>query len=226
MKNHTARGVFVIGTGTDVGKTYDTALLIKHLRSTGLKAHYYKAAASGNPRINGYLEAADARFVKEMAHIDDQKLENMVPYVYEAAVSPHLAARETNHFLSLSTVLQDYQAIADKSDFVVVEGCGGILCPLVYEKQVKIWQEDLIRALQVPLLLVADAGLGTLNATGLTLAYLKQAQLPLHGLILNRFDATNPMHIDNRTLLQEMCPCPILACVPVGSSAWRSEFGF
>ena len=88
-----SRGLFVIGTGTDVGKTYVTALIVKKLKDSGVSAAYYKAAMSGNQRDgDGKLIPGDALLVKEISGIS-QPLEEMCPYVYERAFSPHLASR-------------------------------------------------------------------------------------------------------------------------------------
>ena len=88
MEQRRTRALFVTGTGTDVGKTYVTALLLKKLRELGHNPAYYKAAMSGNQRRpDGSLIPGDARFVQKVSGIT-QPLEEMCPYVYEAAVSP------------------------------------------------------------------------------------------------------------------------------------------
>ena len=84
--------IFVTGTGTDVGKTYVSGLIIKKLAENGKNAAYYKAAVSGNMRVGGRLIAGDPVQVKKMSGIE-QPEEEMCPYVYEAAVSPHLASK-------------------------------------------------------------------------------------------------------------------------------------
>ena len=85
-----AKALFVTGTGTDVGKTYVTGLLVKALTEAGEKAAYYKAAMSGNQRDpNGVLLPGDGLQVKTMAGIG-QPVETMCPYVYEPPLSPHL----------------------------------------------------------------------------------------------------------------------------------------
>ena len=88
-----SKGLFITGTGTDVGKTYVSGLILKKLRENGLSCGYFKAAMSGNVRgENGALILGDAAFVKQISGIS-QALEDTCPYVYERAVSPHLAAR-------------------------------------------------------------------------------------------------------------------------------------
>ena len=83
-----AKGIFVTGTGTDVGKTYVTALIVKKLADAGIHAGYYKAALSGAESI----EESDAGYVKKIAGIT-QEDSSLLSYLYQNAVSPHLAAR-------------------------------------------------------------------------------------------------------------------------------------
>ena len=85
------RDIFITGTGTDVGKTFISALILKAMLSSGIKAAYFKAAMSGNSRDeNNNLIPGDALYVKNVSGTE-QPLESMCPYVYERAYSPHLA---------------------------------------------------------------------------------------------------------------------------------------
>ena len=104
------KGIFITGTGTDVGKTYVTALLIKQLKETGVDAAYYKAAVSGNQRGAQGLVPGDAVYVKQISGIS-QSLDSMVPYIYEEAISPHLAARREGSPVDLSVVQQGYDSL-------------------------------------------------------------------------------------------------------------------
>lgn len=82
------KAIFVTGTGTDVGKTYVTGLLVKKIRDAGLDGSYYKAALSGaEPDGQGNLVPGDAAWVKETAGLKDP-LTDLVTYVYQEAVSP------------------------------------------------------------------------------------------------------------------------------------------
>ena len=100
-----SKSLFVTGTGTDIGKTYITGLILKKLNAITNSAAYYKAAMSGNERdASGELIPGDAVYVKNISGID-QPLEDMCPYVYENAYSPHLASRiEGNHVSSVWAV--------------------------------------------------------------------------------------------------------------------------
>lgn len=213
-----AKALFVTGTGTDVGKTYVTGLLVKALTEAGEKAAYYKAAMSGNRRTpDGALLPGDGLQVKTMAGIG-QPVETMCPYVYEPPLSPHLAARLAGEEVDPDRVRQGFSALAEKYDYLTMEGSGGILCPITVTEQRELWLADLIRDLGLGCLLVADAGLGTLNAIGLTAFYLRKTGVPLRGMILNRYDPENLMHRDNRQLCQQMTGVPVVACVGEGDT--------
>ena len=209
LKNN---GIFIIGTGTDIGKTYISGLVLKDLINNGIKANYYKAVASGNPIVNDKLTIVDAECVKKISGTS-QDVRSMVSYVYKDAISPHLAGRKENNFVKLDVIKHDYEEIQKISDFVVVEGSGGILCSIVYENNSKIWLEDIVKLLDIPVLIVADAGLGTINATGLTVHYLKRKSHKIKGIILNKYDSQNTMHVDNKLMIEELTQIPVVACV-------------
>lgn len=212
-----SKNLFITGTGTDIGKTYVTGLILKKLREYGKNAAYYKAAMSGNDRgANGSLIPGDAVHVKTVSGIG-QPLEEMCPYVYEAAFSPHLAARLENRPLEMDTVLRRFDTVCDKYDFVTVEGSGGILCPLRFDEQ-RILLEDIIKARSLSCLLVADAGLGTINSVVLTAEYMKSRNLPLKGIIFNHYEPENILHEDNLLMCEAMTGLKVLACVKAGDT--------
>ena len=155
-----SKALFVTGTGTDVGKTYVTGLIVKKLRETGYRPAYYKAGMSGNlRREDGSLIPGDADFVRTLAGLE-QPLGTMCPYVYENAVSPHLAARLEGGPVELDVVKAGFDALAKTYDLVTMEGSGGILCPLRVDETGELWLEDVVKELNLGCLVVADAGLG------------------------------------------------------------------
>lgn len=211
------KGLFVTGTGTDVGKTYVTGLLMKTLQDCGAHSAYFKAAMSGNERdACGQLVPGDALYVKEQSGID-QPLGSMCPYLYEAAVSPHLASMLEGNPLVLSHVLRRYDALCTSYDYVTLEGAGGIVCPLRFDDQ-KILQEDFIKARPMNVVLVADAGLGTINAVVLSVEYMKTRDISVKGMIFNRFEPGNRLHENNVKMCECLTGVPTLACVKEGDT--------
>lgn len=212
-----SKNLFITGTGTDIGKTYVTGLILKKLREYGKNAAYYKAAMSGNQRGgDGGLIPGDAAHVKAFSGIE-QPLEEMCPYVYEAAFSPHLAARLEDNPLEMDMVLRRFDAVCSKYDYVTAEGSGGILCPLRFDGQ-RILLEDFVIARSLNCLLVADAGLGTINSVVLTAEYMKSRSLPLKGIIFNHYEPGNILHEDNLVMCEAMTGLKVLACVKAGDT--------
>lgn len=211
------KSLFITGTGTDVGKTYVTGLIIKKLRENGKSAAYYKAAMSGNERRpDGSLIPRDALQVKTMSEIE-QPLEEMSPYIYETAVSPHLASKFEGNPVELECVLNNFDHVCSKYDYVTAEGSGGILCPLRFDEQ-KIQLEDFIKARSLACLIIADAGLGTINAVGLTAEYMKAHKIPVKGIIFNHYEPGNSLHEDNKLMCEIMTGLDVVACVKDGDT--------
>ena len=211
-----SKRIFVTGTGTDVGKTYISGLLVKKLHQLDRTVAYYKAAMSGNQRDElGQLIPGDAVYIKEVSGIH-QAVETMCPYVYEAALSPHLASRIEGNPLNMEVVLKGLKELEKDYNYVVMEGSGGILCPLLYDEE-EIWLTDVLQAANVSCVLVADAGLGTINHVGLSAFYMKEKKIPLKGIIFNRFDSNNPMHLDNLNMCEALTGVKVLACVEDGA---------
>lgn len=204
-----SKGIFITATGTDAGKTFVTALLIKKLRQAGYNAGYYKAALSGAVPEGGRLIPGDAAYVKRIAGLDTP-LDQMVSYVYETAVSPHLAAEVENLPAEMGRILGDYEEACRRFSFLTVEGSGGIVCPI---RRHKFMLEDLIQIMDLGILIVSPAGLGSINSTVLTVEYAQKRNIPVKGIILNRFHEGNTMEEDNRRFIEEYTGIPIIACV-------------
>ena len=121
-----SKGYFVTATGTDVGKTFITALLVKKWRDSGIDAGYYKAALSGAELRDGKWVAGDADYVKRIANLPDTQ-EQLVSYVYKEAVSPHLAARKEGNPVEIAKVQADFEAATKRHEFIFAEGSGARL---------------------------------------------------------------------------------------------------
>lgn len=209
-----SKGIFITATGTDMGKTYITALIVKKLAESGVNAGYYKAALSGAEERNGMLIPGDAAHVKEVATIE-QDLGTMVSYVYKASVSPHLAARIEGNPVDLDTVRRDFKSLCGRYDYITADGSGGIVCPIRVDEQT-IFLEDIIKTLNLPGIIVADGGLGTINSVVLTAEYMKQKEIPVKGIILNNYDAQSLMHRDNREMIERLTGIPVIAAAEHG----------
>lgn len=206
-----------MGTGTDVGKTYVTALMVKALRNYGERSAYYKAAMSGNVRgSDGNLIAGDAAEVRRVSGID-QPIATTCPYVYENAYSPHLAALTEGDPVELETVVSGYNALVSEYDYITAEGSGGVICPLRSDGEQEIYLTDVIKRLGLPCLLVADAGLGTINAVTLTAHYMRSLGLKTVGVVFNRFIVGDPVCENNVLMCEKLTGLKTVAKICVGA---------
>lgn len=211
------KGLFVTATGTDTGKTYISALICKFIREHGHDIGYYKAAASGSPDF----DSCDAGFVRKFASLSQSK-ESMLSYLFPEAVSPHLAARMHGRRIELPVIEKALQAVAAEHEYVLMEGAGGIVCPLCYEPDSKLMHTDLMQHFKLPVVLVADAGLGTLNYLTLSAHYLRSLSIPLQGIILNHYE-DGPMYEDNVQMAEELTGSKVLALVRDGQTELSAD---
>ena len=210
------KALFVTGTGTDIGKTYVTGLIVKCLRDAGRSAGYYKAALSGaEVAADGTLLPGDALHVARAAGLDAADV--TVSYVYRDAVSPHLAAQIEHRPMDFAKVAEDYRRAKERTDYLTVEGSGGIICPLRWDDDEHVVLDDLAVRLGLTALVVADAGLGTINAAVLTAEHLHARGIPLRGFIFNNWQG-GLMQEDNVRMVEEITGAHVLARVPHGAT--------
>lgn len=203
--------MFVTATGTDVGKTYAAALILKELKRRGLNAGYYKAALSGAQPPFAAVQDDDA-YVCRVAGLTSN--EAVVSYRYRTAVSPCLAAgREGLPPPDKERIRSDFFCMANRFDYTVAEGSGGILCPLARSREGVFTVADMVAGWGIASLIVADAGLGTLNAVKLTADWMISHRLPIAGVLLNRFEKGNFLHEDNARMIDEWIHLPVLALI-------------
>lgn len=207
-----AKGLYIVGTGTDIGKTYVTALLIKTLRQAGYDVGYYKPAISGAASV----AASDAGYVNTTAQIGEDE-DMLLSYRYDHAVSPHLAARWEGRPVEKDVIIRAWQRVCQAYPYVTVEGSGGIICPIRHDGQAIYYLEDIIRWLRIPSVIVSHAGLGSINAAVLTAYYMQTKKLPVQGFILNHYTGS-PMEEDNIQMIEERTGLPVLATVRDGAT--------
>lgn len=177
------KGLFVIGTGTDVGKTVVTAGLLRGLRGRGLDVVPMKPVQTGGVADGAGWTAPDLDFHLAAAGLNPTEDERalMSPYVYEPACSPHLAGRMAARPVSIDHCQACAETLAARHDGLLVEGAGGLLVPLNEDET----QLALVIQIGLPVLLVAPVGLGTINHCLLTLETLYEAEVPVAGVIFN-----------------------------------------
>lgn len=215
--------LFITGTGTDIGKTYVTGLLVKCLHDAGYKAGYYKAALSGAERgAKGELLPGDALHVNETAQLGET-IPHLVSYIYEEAISPHLAALRSHQPIDFQKVRRDFEAARGRYDYLTMEGSGGIICPLRWDAEQHVVLDDLVKDLGLGTLVVADAGLGTINVVVLTVEHLRAREIPVRGIVFNHSHPGDFMEEDNAKMVEEMSGVPVVAYVRDGDRSLRLD---
>lgn len=168
-------GVFVTGTGTEVGKTVVAAVLARTLAAEGRSVAVFKPAVTGLEE-EGEPDHALLRRAAASAQSDEE----VAPYRYGPPMSPHLAAELAGEEIDPERLRAAAQAAADGADALVCEGVGGLLVPLAAGYLVR----DLAAELGLPLLVAASPGLGTINHTLLTIEAARAAGLEVAAVVL------------------------------------------
>ncbi|MCH8829045.1 MAG: dethiobiotin synthase [Planctomycetes bacterium] len=207
-------GLFVTATNTDAGKTFVTALMAGELRRNTVRVGVYKPVCSGAEiDENGTTFWSDLRSLSSAVN-DEFPLSRICPQRFSAPLSPPAAARLENRCVDSELLRTGAENWQGDVDFLLVEGVGGLLCPLTEDETVA----DLAIDLEFPLLVVSSLVLGTVNHTLLTLEAARSRGLRVLGVVLNEIEPTrNPQLIEaSINDLSTRCRVPLLGIVPFG----------
>jgi dethiobiotin synthetase len=200
MSSLPSNTLFVTGTDTSVGKTYVCARLLEFLKIKGIEAGYQKWVASGTDEglpedVNLCLSAADISPTTEL-------VEQLVPYYFRFPASPHLAAEMEDRAVEPEVIVKNYQKLAARYKWLIVEGVGGVMVPLRRD----LLLADLLAKLQPRTLVVARSGLGTLNHTLLTLEALRKRNIPVLGIVFSdpEIEEDESLVQDNMRTIEEI----------------------
>jgi dethiobiotin synthetase len=203
-------GLFFTGTDTGVGKTFVTAAVARLLRRQGRTVTVSKPVATGAAAVEGRWLSDDTLRLAEAAGLPDN-LEAVTPWAFPEPVAPPVAARRHGVTLTLDALRQAVLRLSRPGAAVLVEGVGGLLCPLTETETVA----DLAAALRLPLVVVARRSLGTLNHTLLTLEVARGRGLAVAGLVVNETTPVQDLADQtNVAELQRRAGVPLLAVVP------------
>ena len=197
-------GVFVTGTDTGVGKTWIGQMIIQSLRKQGIAVTPKKPIESGwqNP-----IAHTDAGLLATAAGIREP--ERVCPNHYQAALSPPRAAALEGQHLLLNTVIQQCMSETEEATFLYVEGAGGFMSPLTSDGL----NADLAKALDLPILLVAENRLGCINQVLLSLLAIEYYGLTAQAIVLNQINENSTpqmTQMNNAEDLQKLCTVPIV----------------
>ena len=176
------RGLFVTGTDTGVGKTVIAGAIARSLNNDGVRTEVFKPAASGCKHKRGQLVSEDAEFLAACAD-SSRMLGEIAPLRYAAALAPNVAAQRAGLKVDIETMFASYRRLEGRCDAVVVEGVGGLMCPISDE----LWVVHLAVMMALPVVIVARPDLGTINHTLLTIQAARSAGLRVAGVVINRY---------------------------------------
>ena len=213
------RGVFVTGTDTGIGKTWSSCVLIAALRARGLRAIGMKPVASGCLATVQGLRNEDARAL--IAASDPAPTyADCNPVAYAPAIAPHLASAIAGEPIVLQPLLDAYARLARDADRIVVEGVGGWAVPF----SANLMQADLVRALDLPVILVVGLRLGCLNHALLSARAIERDGCVLAGWIANRIDPDMPFVRENIDTLRVRVGAPLLGVLDHGPGAAPAQW--
>jgi dethiobiotin synthetase len=192
-----AKGFFVTGTGTEVGKTVVAAVLAHDLRRQGTSVAVFKPAVTGLDEP-GETDHALLRRAAESEQSDDE----IAPYRYGTPASPHLAAAQAGEEIDPERLRDAAHTAASGAERLVCEGVGGLLVPLTPTYLVR----DLATDLGLPLVIVASPGLGTINHTLLTIEAARAAQLTIAAVAFTPWpEQPSAIESSNRETIEALC---------------------
>jgi len=212
---------FVIGTDTNVGKTYVASALLRHFVSSGKRAVGMKPVASGcelsaHGIWQGQLVNDDVVALYEAGNVP-AALELINPYHFVPAIAPHIAAEKAGVEIDIDLIVRSYQTLAEMVDVVVVEGAGGFFVPVSDQQTLA----DLAVKLKLPIMLVVGMRLGCINHALLTVEAIRARGLTLAGWVANRIDPDMPMFDENLASLRQRIEAPCLSMI-----GWQGKAEF
>lgn len=172
------KGYFVIGTDTGIGKTYISTLLYKGIKK--YEGGYYKPVQSGCFEKNGKLTAPDVDFLCNFNNIPYDS--DMVTYLLEPEVSPHLASEIERKDIDVEKIIKHWEKLKEKYKYMIVEGAGGLYVPIIRDK---FYIYDMIKKLNLPVIVVCSSRVGAINHSMLTINAVNNMGISIQGLIFN-----------------------------------------
>jgi dethiobiotin synthetase len=206
-----AKGIFITGTDTDVGKTVVAGALAMGLKKIGFSVGVMKPVETGCKKVGKRLIPSDAIFLKKASGSRDS-LDLINPYRFEKSLAPSVASELEGGRIDISRILKTFDIIKKRHNIVIIEGAGGILVP-VYKDYLFL---DLIRDLGLPVLIVARPWLGTINHTLLTIRCAQEYGIPVIGFILNYTKdlKPDPSEKTNPLVIKRLSNVPLIGIFP------------
>lgn len=178
-------GLFITGTDTGVGKTLIAGAIAHLLTEQNWRVGVFKPVASGCLQSPDGLVSTDARFLSLCAQTP-WPLEVINPVAYQIPAAPIVCSRLENRPMDYERITWAWRSLCEQSDAIIVEGIGGAMVPLTETETIL----DLAVEFDLPTLIVARPRLGTINHTLLTIKAVRDAGLPLAGVVINGYNTS------------------------------------
>ncbi len=204
-----AAGFFITGTDTGCGKTEITLGLMQRWQQTGKVVLGMKPVASGATQTPDGLRNEDAQRIQRQCSLN-VPYQQLNPFVYTSPIAPHLAAEEAGRPIVGTEIRDSFEKFAAISDLVIVEGVGGWRVPIGADMTIS----DLVRMLDLPVILVVGMRLGCINHAILTAESIQYAGIKLHGWVANHIDPDMQAQEGNLKTLSKWLSAPCLGDVP------------
>lgn len=216
------RGVFITGTGTGVGKTAVAAGLAWALRKRGIDVGVMKPFATAGRVFSKKYRSSDTAVLARAAGTFEPDHE-LNPFFYSIAASPLMASQARNEPpVDIAKTMLALEKLAGRHDFTIVEGIGGIMVPLTENEYVA----DFAKRIDLPVVIVSQPMLGTLNHTLLTVMACQKFGLDIKGIIINKMPK-KPSIIEQKTpkVIEELSGVPVLGTLPFSKGANYAKIG-
>lgn len=204
-------GLLVTGTDTEIGKTVVAAAIASWFRGTGVRVGVFKPVASGCVKRREGLVSEDAEFLAHCAGTR-QPLDVICPQRYAEPLAPAIAAERAKEPVDWDVVQNALSILEANNDVLIVEGVGGLRVPM----DPKHTFLDVAKSLNLPAVVVARPGLGTINHTLLTVDALRSAGVEVAGVVINRYPAESASIAEesNPRAIEKWGRVPVLAICP------------
>lgn len=204
-----ARGFFITGTDTGIGKTWTAVALMRHLQGLGKSVAAMKPVAAGCRWVQGAPRNEDALLLQANASAP-VSYEAVNPFAFDSPIAPQLAAAREGRTICFDLIEQCFRELLSCADLVLVEGIGGWEVPLDEKRTVA----DLAARLALPVILVVGIRLGCLNHAILTWNAIRRSAVPCAGWVANCLDSTCLAIEENIHTLAMRFDTPPLAVLP------------
>ncbi|WP_347553197.1 dethiobiotin synthase (plasmid) [Pseudalkalibacillus hwajinpoensis] len=202
------KGVFITGTDTGIGKTFVAAGIAAALSDKNVDVGVFKPMLSGAHRED---PESDTMILKTMAG-DESPPSDITPFQFDEPLAPYLAAKRQDVQVTKQDVMNSWKNVKNRHSYTIVEGAGGIAVPYGED----FLASDVMKEINLPVIVVARPNLGTVNHTFLTVDFARRCGLNVIGVVINGLKPEKEEVVEqtNPELIEQFCKVPVLGIIP------------